>query len=121
MTINKSQCQSVKHVGLNLSSSVFTHGQFYVAVSRVKSVSNIKVIWNEQEEEAVTKTLYIKRFFLTIMIIRIYSNVYIVQYYGLTHIVLLLKCMSHLYIMCTVFYHEFAHQTVFSLLCLQMC
>ena len=57
MTINKSQGQSVKHVGLDLSSSVFTHGQFYVAVSRVTSVSNIKAIWNEQQEEATTKNI----------------------------------------------------------------
>jgi len=57
MTINKSQGQSVKHVGLDLSSSVFTHGQFYVAVSRVTSVSNIKAIWNEQQEEAITKNI----------------------------------------------------------------
>ena len=33
MTINKSQGQSVKHVELNLCSSVFAHGQLYVAVS----------------------------------------------------------------------------------------
>ena len=26
----------------------FTHGQFYVAVSRVRSVNNIKVIWDEK-------------------------------------------------------------------------
>jgi hypothetical protein len=57
MTINKSQGQSVKHVGLDLSSSVFTHGQFYVAVSRVTSVSNIKAIWNEQQQEAITKNI----------------------------------------------------------------
>jgi ATP-dependent DNA helicase PIF1 len=44
MTINKSQGQSVKHVGLDLQTPVFTHGQFYVAVSRVTSVQNIKVI-----------------------------------------------------------------------------
>ena len=44
MTINKSQGQSVKHVGLNLTTSAFTHRQFYVAISRVTSVSNIKMI-----------------------------------------------------------------------------
>ena len=33
MTINKSQGQTVKHVGLNLSSPVFSHGQLYVALS----------------------------------------------------------------------------------------
>ena len=57
ITINKSQGQSVKHVELDLSSSVFTHGQFYVAVSRVTSVSNIKAIWSEEQKEAVTKNI----------------------------------------------------------------
>ena len=33
MTVNKSQGQSLKYVGLDFHTSVFTHGQFYVAVS----------------------------------------------------------------------------------------
>jgi hypothetical protein len=33
MTINKSQGQSLKYVGVNLQTSVFTHGQLYVALS----------------------------------------------------------------------------------------
>ena len=57
MTINKSQGQSVKHVGLDLRSPVFTHGQFYVGISRVTSVQNIKVIWPENLEEATTKNI----------------------------------------------------------------
>jgi hypothetical protein len=52
MTINKSQGQSVEHVGLDLRSAVFTHGQFYVAVSRVKSVQNIKAIWTSTSDVA---------------------------------------------------------------------
>jgi ATP-dependent exoDNAse (exonuclease V) alpha subunit len=44
MTINKSQGQTVKHVGLDLRRPVFTHGQFYVGVSRVTSKLNIKAI-----------------------------------------------------------------------------
>ena len=48
MTFNKSQGQSVQHVGLDLRRPVFSHGQFYVGVSRVTSVSNIKVIWEEK-------------------------------------------------------------------------
>jgi ATP-dependent exoDNAse (exonuclease V) alpha subunit len=44
MTFNKSQGQSVKHVGLDLRRPVFSYGQFYVRVSRVTSVSNLKVI-----------------------------------------------------------------------------
>ena len=57
MTINKSQGQSVQHVGLDLRSPVFTHGQFYVGVSRVTSWKNIKVIWSEAEAEGRTKNI----------------------------------------------------------------
>jgi hypothetical protein len=57
MTINKSQGQSVKFVGLDVRSPAFTHGQFYVAVSRVTSVSNLKVIWNEADREAKTQNV----------------------------------------------------------------
>ena len=36
---------------------MFTHGQFYVGVSRVTSRENIKVIWDEKESRAVTKNI----------------------------------------------------------------
>ena len=36
MTINKSQGQSVEHVGLDLQTPVFAHGQLYVGISQVK-------------------------------------------------------------------------------------
>jgi len=60
MTINKSQGQSVNFVGLDLRSPVFTHGQFYVAVSRITSVSNIKAIWDEKDREAKTQNVVYK-------------------------------------------------------------
>jgi hypothetical protein len=44
MTINKAQGQSVKFVGLDLRTPVFGHGQLYVALSRVTSSHNIKVL-----------------------------------------------------------------------------
>ena len=47
----------MKHVGLDLRSPVFTHGQFYVAVSRVTSRGNIKVIWDEKVREAQNKNI----------------------------------------------------------------
>ena len=47
MTINKSQGQSVKHVGLHLRNEVFTHGQLYVALSWCTSSLRIKAIFKE--------------------------------------------------------------------------
>lgn len=43
MTINKSQGQTFEKVGLMLSQPVFSHGQFYVAVSRCRSPYNLKI------------------------------------------------------------------------------
>ncbi|KAI9124307.1 hypothetical protein K1719_005607 [Acacia pycnantha] len=48
MTINKSQDQSLSNAGLYLPSSIFSHGQLYVAMSRVKNFSGLKIhILNE--------------------------------------------------------------------------
>ena len=47
----------MKHVGLDLRNAVFTHGQLYVAVSRVTSVCNIKAIWDSNLVDPVTKNI----------------------------------------------------------------
>jgi len=57
MTVNKSQGQTVKHVGLDLRRPVFTHGQFYVGISRVPSMFNIKAIWEPNKQDATTKNI----------------------------------------------------------------
>lgn len=44
ITINKSQGQSFEHVGVYLNEPVFAHGQLYVAFSRSKNPTNIKVL-----------------------------------------------------------------------------
>ncbi|XP_057811274.1 uncharacterized protein LOC131025497 [Salvia miltiorrhiza] len=56
MTINKSQGQSLSHVGLFLPRPVFTHGQLYVAVSRVRSRGGLKILLYEDGKNDTTTT-----------------------------------------------------------------
>lgn len=48
MTINKAQGQTFTRVGVDLSSSCFSHGQLYVALSRVGNAENIYVCNKQQ-------------------------------------------------------------------------
>ncbi|XP_074324276.1 uncharacterized protein LOC141661191 [Apium graveolens] len=48
MTIKKSQGQSLKTVGLYLPKSVFTHGQYYVAICRVTSPTGLTIFVNDE-------------------------------------------------------------------------
>uniref|UniRef100_A0A0D3CTB3 ATP-dependent DNA helicase n=1 Tax=Brassica oleracea var. oleracea TaxID=109376 RepID=A0A0D3CTB3_BRAOL len=57
MTINKSQGQTLESVGLFLPRPVFSHGQFYVALSKVKSRSGLKILITGKEGKTQTKTL----------------------------------------------------------------
>ena len=43
ITANKAQGQTLKKVGIYLRSNFFSHGQFYVACSRVESSKNLKI------------------------------------------------------------------------------
>ncbi|XP_045792199.1 uncharacterized protein LOC123886981 [Trifolium pratense] len=56
MTINKSQGQSLDHVGIYLPKDVFSHGQIYVAVSRVKSKQGIKLLIHDDNKVAKEMT-----------------------------------------------------------------
>ena len=48
MTINKAQGQTLDSVGLFHTTPVFSHGQLYIAFSRIKQPSSIKILLNRQ-------------------------------------------------------------------------
>ena len=49
MTINKSQGQTLRRVGIYLSDTCFSHGQLYVAASRVGHPSHIRFAVDRDE------------------------------------------------------------------------
>jgi hypothetical protein len=63
MTVNKSQGQTLKMVGVYLPKAVFSHGQLYVALSRVGRMQAVRVLvedgWvNEGEFDGVPEGMY---------------------------------------------------------------
>ncbi|GJU61122.1 ATP-dependent DNA helicase PIF1-like protein [Tanacetum coccineum] len=56
MTINKSQGQTLSKVGLFLQRPVFSHGQLYVAVSRVKTKKGLKVLCCDRDGNYTNST-----------------------------------------------------------------
>ncbi|XP_074337659.1 uncharacterized protein LOC141674854 [Apium graveolens] len=69
MTINKSQGQSLQRVGLFLPNPIFTHGQFYVAVSRVTSPAGLKVFIdaNNGSSTNITKNVVYQEVFYNLL------------------------------------------------------
>ncbi|KAL5179179.1 ATP-dependent DNA helicase PIF1 [Glycine soja] len=49
ITINNSQGQSLHHIGLYLPHPVFSHGQLYVALSRVKSKDGLHILIHDND------------------------------------------------------------------------
>lgn len=65
MTINKSQGQSLFHVGLYLKKPVFTHGQLYVALLQDTRRNGLKILVYDNEGKVTneaTNVVY-KKFF----------------------------------------------------------
>ena len=67
MTINKAQGQSLHHLGLYLPSPVFSHGQLYVALSRVTSRNNVTIAienpLRDEEGSVITKNVVYRQVF----------------------------------------------------------
>ncbi|XP_070005884.1 uncharacterized protein LOC107785461 [Nicotiana tabacum] len=55
MTINKSQGQSLCNVGLFMKKPVFTHGQLYVALSRVTSRKGLKILCYDEDRKVTNE------------------------------------------------------------------
>ena len=68
MTINKSQGQTLSRVGLYLPQPVFTHGQLYVAISRVKTKRGLKILILDEDGKVTntTKNVVYKEIFETL-------------------------------------------------------
>ena len=64
MTVNKSQGQSLDLVSIDLRTSSFSHGQLYVALSRVTDVSRLALLFNEDKEEEKTENVVFPEVFL---------------------------------------------------------
>jgi ATP-dependent exoDNAse (exonuclease V) alpha subunit len=59
MTINKSQGQTFELLGIDLRTECFSHGQFYVALSRVRSFDGLKIkLHIENTDRKVKNVVY---------------------------------------------------------------
>jgi len=58
MEINKSNGQSLKYICIYLSRSIFSHGQLYIAVSKVTNHNRLKILIHDNKEQNTSNVMY---------------------------------------------------------------
>ena len=58
MTANKAQGQTLDFVGIYLAKEFFSHGQFYVAISRVGKASGVRILFKKENRFHVRNIVY---------------------------------------------------------------
>ena len=58
MTANKAQGQTLEFVGIYIAREFFSHGQFYVAISRVGNPSSVKILFKKENRYHVRNIVY---------------------------------------------------------------
>ena len=58
MTANKAQGQTLDKVGIYLGREFFSHGQLYVAISRVGNANSVKIIFKKENNHHVKNVVY---------------------------------------------------------------
>ena len=58
MTANKAQGQTLQYVGIYIRREFFSHGQFYVAMSRVGDIDAVKILFKKENKCHVRNVVY---------------------------------------------------------------
>ena len=58
LTAKKAQGQTLEQVGIFIGGEFFSHGQLYVALSRVGSISSVKILFKAENKFHVKNVVY---------------------------------------------------------------
>ena len=58
LTANKAQGQTLDMVGVYISREFFSHGQLYVALSRVGDMKSVRILFKKENQHHVKNVVY---------------------------------------------------------------